>query len=784
MKIYNTAIKILIYLTVFLIPLFFLPWTTEAFNFPKVHLLFFLISLILILWIARMLRYEKRVKFYQTPLDLPVLIFLAVSLISVYFSIDRNVSLFGFYGRFWPSLIGIFSLLIFFFLLIQILQREDLIKSRTILKLFFSASAISVFIAYGSVLGIWSELAVKLPQSFQGKIPGLFFQQTFNPTAGSLESLSAFLLPLIIFLTVYWVQSRNLSGIRNLLILGLIGFFFGILAFGDSYLIWSAFIVSLLMFLVFALKTKVFRPEVNRLLLPIFLTILASFLLLTNPSFSFVQFLGDNIYFQRIMNTPSEILPNLSESYKASFRQLLEKPLLGSGLGNYYYSFNKHRSVEMNKGFAWQLRFDRPSSHFAEIIATQGILGIISFLLLVGLFLYITLLFLRVETRTEERRENLREGLQLPVLFTAITFIILQFFYYQNLGLAFGFWLFLALGVISWQRPIREKEFSFREFPELSLVFSVILMTIIFLFFYCYYWQARIVLADINFRKATLNRQEPDFGLFDKAERLNPREAIIFLNDSRFALNQVLNEINKPEKDRDMNKIQLMTTRAIQKARRGYDISPNLINICENMATIYRDVQGLAQGAKDWAKRTFEECLKLEPANPVFYTELGRLFLLDDLNKAKEYFLKSIEMKQDYLPAHIQYAIVLEKENKIDDAIRYLEDKINNYPFNAELQFQTGRLYYNKGEYQKAQEYLEKAVSFLPNYSNALYSLALTYEKLGKREDALKQFKKVLELNPGNKDVENKIKELERKTIKKEKEEQEREEQEREEQEK
>ena len=78
MKIYNTAIKILIYLTVFLIPLFFLPWTTEAFNFPKVHLLFFLISLILILWIARMLRYEKRVKFYQTPLDLPVLILLCL----------------------------------------------------------------------------------------------------------------------------------------------------------------------------------------------------------------------------------------------------------------------------------------------------------------------------------------------------------------------------------------------------------------------------------------------------------------------------------------------------------------------------------------------------------------------------------------------------------------------------------------------------------------------------------------------------------------------------------
>ena len=770
MKIYDRAIQVLIYLTVFLVPLFVLPWTGEAYDFPKGHLLFFLVSLALVFWLVRMLQHEKRVKFYRTPMDLPVTIFLIVSLLSAYFSVDRNVSIFGLYGRFWPSLMGTVSLLILFFLLIQNLLREGIIKTQLILKLLFSSSIISVFIAYGSVFGFWVKLFSKLPQNIQNAVPPLFLQQTFNPTAASLDSLSAFLIPLIIFLIVYWVQTTSLSRFRNALLLLLIVFLFGILGLTDSYLIWAGLITALIVFLVFALKSKVFRPDVNRLLLPIFLLVVAGFLLVSNPSSSFKPLLGNNFYFQRAFNTPNEVLPNFSESYKASFRQLLKKPLLGSGLGNYYYSFNKYRSAEINKGFAWQLHFDRPSSHFAEVIATQGILGILSFLFLIGLFLYITSLFLKVETQTEERREGLKKTLQLPILFAAVSFIILQFFYYQNLPLSFGFWLFLALGVVSWQKPIKEKEFSFREFPELSLVFSVILMIVVFLFIYCYYWQARIVLADINFRKATFAQQQPDFNLLEKAERLNPKQSIYFVNDGRLALNQALNEITKPEKRRDQKKIQNMVARAIQKGRFAYDMSPNLVNVCENMATIYRDVQGLAQGAEDWAKRTFEECIKLEPTNPISYTELGKLFLKNDTNKAKEYFLESLKLKEDYLPAHIQYALALEKENKTGDAIRYLEDKVSRYPYSAELRFQIGRLYYNKGDYKKAAEYLENAVNLMPNYSNALYSLGLTYEKLGRKKDALKQFKKVLELNPGNKDVEAKIKELEgKKEAKKEK---------------
>ena len=44
---------------------------------------------------------------------------------------------------------------------------------------------------------------------------------------------------------------------------------------------------------------------------------------------------------------------------------------------------------------------------------------------------------------------------------------------------------------------------------------------------------------------------------------------------------------------------------------------------------------------------------------------------------------------------------------------------------------------------------------------NALYSLGLTYERQGLQEQSLLAFQRVLELNPGNEDIENKIKDIE-----------------------
>ncbi len=105
----DKTVKYSIYTLVFLLPLFFLPFSFEAFEFNKQYLLFFLTSLAFFVWLAKMILIDKEIRFRRSPLDIFVLAFLFMAILSAVFSVDRSSSLFGFYGRFSGGLIGLLS---------------------------------------------------------------------------------------------------------------------------------------------------------------------------------------------------------------------------------------------------------------------------------------------------------------------------------------------------------------------------------------------------------------------------------------------------------------------------------------------------------------------------------------------------------------------------------------------------------------------------------------------------------------------------------------------------
>jgi len=124
---FKKIIKVTIYLLVFLVPLFWLPLSFEAFEFNKGYLLFFLVSIGVLAWFGKMIFQDKKISFRRKPLDIFVLVFLVVMVLSAIFSKDSVSSIYGFYGRFWPSLISILSLGLFYFLV----TNNVTIKSQT-----------------------------------------------------------------------------------------------------------------------------------------------------------------------------------------------------------------------------------------------------------------------------------------------------------------------------------------------------------------------------------------------------------------------------------------------------------------------------------------------------------------------------------------------------------------------------------------------------------------------------------------------------------------------------
>jgi len=766
-KVFNKITQVSIYLLVFLIPLFWLPFSFEAFEFNKQYLLFFLVSLGILAWLAKQILFDKEIKFKRTPLDIPVLVFFGVAILSALMSADTVSSIFGFYGRFSDGLIGMVSLVLFYFLITNNVtvkeEKEGAINIHSLLKTFLWSVFFIVLISYLSIFGLWTQIDNLLPANFS--LPPVMMSAVFNPAAGSLEGLSVFLAVVLVFLI-----SQMVSGLENkkgnvlkwLLFLSILL----LLVIIDFTAAWILLLVSLLFFVALSLWKRIFREHVNKLLLPIFLVLIAVVFLVINTADFQLPFASQ---------LPKEQVLPQSYSWSIGFKSAIESVksgFLGSGLGTFHYEFAKFKPIDFNQTLLWQIRFDRSGSHIAEILGTMGFLGILSFLALVGMFLLLSyFLFQTVTSKPKSQKEERNEvslALWLPLLMAFLALLVGQFVYYQNTVLSFSFWLVLALSVVSWQKPVTEKRFSFKDFPELSLIFSSVFIVILLVFLGIYFFAGRFYLADINYKEGVgIDKMKNLKG----AVSFNPYQTQYKLVLARAYLGEVLVESQKAPEEQDQMALANNVHLAITYAKGGgagrdyirgaVEISPNRVAAWETLGMIYRDIRGVAAGSTEWGMKAFETAIKLEPANPVLYTELGKLYLATgDTAAARERFDKARTLKPDYIDATLQIALLYESEGNPTEAVKEMENLVQSYPFNIEALFQLGRLYFNVKRTDEAIAQFEKVVLLMPNYSNAYYSLGVAYQLKGQKQDAITAFERVLELNPGNEDVQAKLSQL------------------------
>src|SRR3989344_92242 len=731
----NKITKWSIYLLVFLTPLFWLPFSFEVFEFNKQYLIFFLVSLAFLAHLAKMILVEGQVRFKRTPLDLFVGGFLFLAILSAIFSTDKNLSLFGFYGRFSEGLIRLLTLGIFYFLITNNAgaAKEDKTNVNSILKVFLWSVFFVVLSAYFSIFGIWQKMNFLSP---------IMRQKIFNPVSGSLEGLAVFLSAAIIFLTGLILFSGLKSKDSKLASFGrwlLLTASLGLLLIIDYRSAWLIMLASLILFMGFAFWKRIFKENVNRLLLPIFLIIVA-----------FFGFSGNiaRIGIFNVSGLAKEQVLERGISWQValgSSTDNVKSALLGSGIGTFSYDFSKEKPASFNQNRFWQIRFDRPSSHLAEILGTMGFLGIVGYLSLISAFL---LLFYFLLSGKVQKSESFNPSqLSLAMMFLALT--IAQFFYYQNSALALVFWQTLALAVVGWQKPIKEKVFNLKSFPELNLVFNVVLMVIGLGLLSSFYLAGRFYLADIAFLENKL----------EKAVKLNPYQAQYWTTLARDHLRKIQSELAKPADKQDQSVLQNSVALAIEAGKTAVAKGPSQVAGLETLAMIYRDIEFFASGANEWSKKYFEEAIALEPTNPVLRTEFAKMLAPRDKEKARAEILKAEELKPDYLDAVLQNVSLMEQEGNLSEATRKIENLTLTYPFNIGVLFQLGRLYFNTNRVDEAIVQFQNVLILFPNHSNALYSLGVAYEKKGMPGEAKKYFEKVLEMNPDNQEIEQKIKE-------------------------
>jgi Tfp pilus assembly protein PilF len=758
LKIFNFIIKTSVCLLVFLLPLFFLPFSFEAFEFNKQYLLFFLVSLASFFWLAKMVFLEKEIRFKRTPLDIPILVFFLIAVVGTFFSADKVSSLFGFYGKFSDGLIGLISLILMYFLITnnvkpqmatdkksaKISQKPVLISVNGLIKTFIWSIFFVLLFSYFSLFGIWGN--------FKG-LPSIMLRTTFNPITGSLEGLAIFLAVVVIFLTgLIMTEPKSENSkfkkfiVRTFLLLSLI-----LLIIIDFNRAWVLLLTALLICVGIALGKRILKDNVNKLLLPLLLIILSTTLLFIN-----VSGLQSLIFKTQL---PKEQVLNQRYSLIVAYRTATENirsGLVGSGIGTFYYDFARFKPKDFNQSALWQIRFDRPGNYLAEILGTMGFLSILSYLFLATIFLMISYLFLH------QSREN------LPLIMAFLALLIGQFVYYQNTTLSFYFWLFMALSAAVWQKPLKEKVISFKNFPELALIFSVLLMVLGVGLLIMYSFAARFYLADVNYQRSY---GEEGTKRLEKSVELNPYQPAYKIILARDYFGKIISEEQKPNSQRDQTKLSEYIHKAITYIKGGdlngkhikgaIELAPNQVASWEVIGMIYREIGGLVGNALDWAIKSFEKAISLEPNNPVLHTEIGKLYLASNkADKAREEFSLAKDIKPDYVDALIQMVLTYEKENNLNEAIKQMEGLANSEPLNPEVLFQLGRLYFNNNQIAQAISQFETVINLAPDYSNAHYSLGVAYQRMGEKSKAIVEFEKVLSLNPGSQDIQEKLKQL------------------------
>lgn len=142
---------------------------------------------------------------------------------------------------------------------------------------------------------------------------------------------------------------------------------------------------------------------------------------------------------------------------------------------------------------------------------------------------------------------------------------------------------------------------------------------------------------------------------------------------------------------------------------------------------------------------------KLNPNDPILHNDLGLVYMAKEkYDLAVVHFEKAVQLKPDYSLAknNLGSAYLVGKE--WDKAITILEEVTGDMLY-ATPHFPLANLgwaYYNKGNYDKARQYLKKALELQPEFFIAQLNLGRTYLATGQVNAALTMFEAAAKLNP------------------------------------
>ena len=360
-------------------------------------------------------------------------------------------------------------------------------------------------------------------------------------------------------------------------------------------------------------------------------------------------------------------------------QRLFQGFLFGSGYAQFLTDFTRFKLAALNTNpVLWNFTFVRSSSFVLELLATTGLLGLLSFLFLC---------FRVVKERP----------LFIPLIVAlAFSFILPLSFFTFSL-------IFLLLGVYAGLKGLTQTEKYFD--VELQLValkkgffafaledstrsrgnnkalsyFTLGLCIVAALVFglasFDYLsanmaFQKSLVAASQNNGQLTYNYQNRALNTFtgkyiDSYQRVFSQTNLALANSLAASIPQGASPSAETKQT-----IYTLVQQSINAGRQATTLAPQNTLNWQNLANIYRSLIGFGQNADSFAILAQTQAVKLDPSNPQEYIALGGIyFQLRLWDKAQEQFQLAVNLKPDFANAYYNLGHALQEKGDLKGAL-------------------------------------------------------------------------------------------------------------------
>lgn len=673
-----------------LTPILFTSFTTEYYETPKLILLAVGVMVLMVLWSLAWIL-EGKVIITRTPLDLPLILLLVVVLLSTFFSESRYVAIFGNYPKFHGSAISWIAYILFYFVVASNIKNAQQIKS-----VVYTMLASATLVAVVSLLSYFSFF---LPMAFAKSV-------NFTPT-GSSFSTTALLVLLLPMLVASIVNPSKFIPLPFALLLSSL-FASVIVLIGTPATEISAVVASVLG--VMMAKQADFKKSLPFLAIPVGIALVLVVL-------GFVPS-ANNPLSSKKANFPVEIQLPFVTSWKVSASAFRDSPFLGTGPSTYLFNFTYYKPTDYNSTNIWNLRFDTAYNEFLYALGTIGGLGFVALLFFCVVILNFGLRGMRYSDN------NLASGLAIG----AIAGVCMLILHPTTVVMFVAFLSILAMLMALHKSTSNVEELTigikasklkntpFGDSETISNmvagdILPMILFIPIFIMVLIGLYNTYQVVSSDYYHRLALNAASSQSVNYDcpipgskpqdkptaaivtynclvKAETLNPRIDLVRtdLAQTNFALANAIASAKGPTEtspsgsltDQDKQTIQQLLSQSIAEAKNSIVLSQKNPQNYEVLASIYRQVAGVAENALSFSLDAYGRAIERDPLNPLLRLNVGGIYYsIKNYDLAIRFFSDAVNLKQDYANAYYNLSVALRDKGDLKSAETVAEQVVS-----------------------------------------------------------------------------------------------------------